>query len=324
MSQMDIPASTFSFSQMEPEASQAPPEARASEKSNLENLGTTKEKVVTDLSRLVLFKAMSGETIDRAKLMKEAFPPESNPTLKDARVINAALNEVTERLKHVIGLDIKTTPNEILENKGMPKKFKERLYVVNSVKDDGVGTHSRELHSVHNESAIEKGLLMLILAFIYCKGEVKDHMRWISAPVLFRLLHSVDENIPAEPASATTITKSGKKRESTSGSGRNSIGAFASPSAAQGASMKFTPNVDEALEKFSQMDYLAKKKLELDGSQTQQDDTIYLYAMGPRAYLEIGRKQVLYYCAQVLEQEPDESMLAELKEDESEHDNDTQ
>ena len=38
------------------------------------------------------------------------------------------------------------------------------------------------------------------------------------------------------------------------------------------------------------------------------------YAMGPRSHLEIGRKQVIHFCAEVLGEEPDPTMLAELEE----------
>ena len=37
--------------------------------------------------------------------------------------------------------------------------------------------------------------------------------------------------------------------------------------------------------------------------------------MGPRAAMEIGRRQVVYFCSNVLDQEPDPTMLAEIDED---------
>ena len=320
MSQVDFATTGISFSQREPEESQAPPEARASELEKLERLNpSVRSKFITDLSRLILFKALSGETIDKSKLMKEVYPPDSNAIVKE-RVITAAITQVNDRLQQVVGLELKQAPEEILENKGMPKKFKDRYYAVNTIADDDQGTHSRALHSVHYDGAIEKGLLMFVLALIYCKGEVKDHLRWLPNTVLFRLLHSLDDNIPAEPASVSTVTKSGKKKETAggaaSGGGRHSIGTFSSPSASSGASVKFSPNVDEALEKFVNMDYLVKKRPEPQAGATQptqSDEQIFLYAMGPRSYLEIGKRQVLYFCAEVLEEEPDESMLSELK-----------
>eukprot|EP00558_Chaetoceros_sp_UNC1202_P009124 CAMPEP_0197236362 /NCGR_PEP_ID=MMETSP1429-20130617/3486_1 /TAXON_ID=49237 /ORGANISM="Chaetoceros sp., Strain UNC1202" /LENGTH=132 /DNA_ID=CAMNT_0042695121 /DNA_START=24 /DNA_END=423 /DNA_ORIENTATION=- len=63
------------------------------------------------------------------------------------------------------------------------------------------------------------------------------------------------------------------------------------------------------------MDYLIKHKLETSGdgaTSAVQEDNAYQYAMGPRALIEVGRKQIIYFCAQVLDQEPDPTMLQEL------------
>jgi hypothetical protein len=40
--------------------------------------------------------------------------------------------------------------------------------------------------------------------------------------------------------------------------------------------------------------------------------------MGPRAAMEVGRKQVIYFCSNVLDEQPDPTMLAEVDEDEEE------
>ena len=37
---------------------------------------------------------------------------------------------------------------------------------------------------------------------------------------------------------------------------------------------------------------------------------------GPRAAMEVGRKQVIYFCYNVQDEQPDPTMLAEVKEDE--------
>ena len=42
----------------------------------------------------------------------------------------------------------------------------------------------------------------------------------------------------------------------------------------------------------------------------------FLYAMGPRSLLEIGRKQIIYFCAEILDEQPDPTMLQELKDEE--------
>jgi hypothetical protein len=42
-------------------------------------------------------------------------------------------------------------------------------------------------------------------------------------------------------------------------------------------------------------------------------ENTFQYAMGPRAAMEIGRKQIVYFCAEVLDEEPDETMIAEIE-----------
>jgi len=154
----------------------APPET-----SNLANMAAAaRSRLITDCSRFMLFKALSVQPIDRSKLAKECF----TENLQNARVVNAtAVKAVSTRMQDVFGLSVKRAPHSILTNTQMPSKYNERLFVVNDIQD----------------FMIERGLVMLVLAFIYCKGEVKDHMRWLSTSVLFRLLHSVVENTAAEP-----------------------------------------------------------------------------------------------------------------------------
>jgi hypothetical protein len=43
------------------------------------------------------------------------------------------------------------------------------------------------------------------------------------------------------------------------------------------------------------------------------DETTTIYAMGPRSLLEIGKKQVIYFCAELLDEAPDPTMLAEIE-----------
>ena len=71
-----------------------------------------------------------------------------------------------------------------------------------------------------------------------------------------------------------------------------------------------TPDVDIALEKFVHLDYLVKKKFDRAGDGIG-DDT-FSYAIGPRALLVVGERQIICFCAQVLDQEPDPTMLQEL------------
>jgi hypothetical protein len=86
-----------------------------------------------------------------------------------------------------------------------------------------------------------------------------------------------------------------------------------------------TPNVDAFLQKFVYLDYLIKVKNDESNSlsivtQTQaNDDAVQVsYAMGPRSALEVGRKQVLYFCSEILDEQPDPTMLAELEDHDDE------
>jgi hypothetical protein len=270
-----------------------------------------RQQLITSLSRYMLFKGLSGDPIDRSKLAKEAFPP----NLKDAKVINAAVKEATERLRNVFGLDVRRAPPSILENKHYPSKYKDRLYVVNIIADDEQGTHSKALHGCHVDSCIEKGLLMLVLAFIYCKGETKEHVRWLDAKVLYRLLHSLDENVPAEPSSrkqrGSSSTISAAVGAAT-GMGNSNNGAIWNMNDETSGGVDMTPNVDLALEKFVHMDYLIKKKFDNAVGDALDDEDACSYAIGPRALLVVGLKQIVCFCAQVLDQEPDPIMLQEL------------
>lgn len=294
--------SSMCFSQYLPEQSQAPLDARPTEAKRLQEIDAiSRQNLVTSVSRHMLFKALSGEPIDRSKLNKEAFP--SN--LTSERVVNAVVKEATLRMENVLGLTVQRPHDFVLKNKQMPAKFKDRLYIVNKIKDDDMGNHSKSIHSIHIDSQVQNGLLMLILSFIYCKGEVKDHMRWLEAGVLYRLLHSIDENIPAVP-------QTGKH----SHGGNITTMSILSPDAmdASAGSASLSPDVDIALEKFVHMDYLVKKKFERGGDVLQDD--VFSYAIGPKAYLEVGRKQIIHFCAQVLDQAPDPTMLHEIEEEE--------
>ena len=72
------------------------------------------------------------------------------------------------------------------------------------------------------------------------------------------------------------------------------------------------------LERFVHLDYLLKDKIEEteSGREASEDGKVIAYAMGPRAAMEIGRKQLVQFCAQILDEQPDPTMLAEIDEDE--------
>mmetsp|Transcript_18273 Transcript_18273/g.29734 ORF Transcript_18273/g.29734 Transcript_18273/m.29734 type:complete len:377 (+) Transcript_18273:80-1210(+) len=307
------PPSQFEFSQQAPDRSQILDTARSSEKNKLECLNpAARNRIVTDLSRILLFKGFNGDPIDRTKVSAEAL----GGTSKE-RVMNAALNEAEARLKDVFGFSVRRVPEKMETD--LPVRFKNRLYLINDVADDGDGTHSLNIHSAHHDSTIEKGVLMMILAFAFCKGssQVRSGImkgagkktRWITEHHLYSLMHRVDENIPSEPPSVE-----GKKRSrSSGGGGRRSLDA-SSPNGGVGQ----TPDVDTLLERFVSLDYLLRDKIEEpgEGAFAGEDGKVIAYAMGPRAAMEVGRKQIIYFCSNVLEEQPDLTMLAEVDEDE--------
>ena len=294
------------FSQQMPEESQLSLNPRPAEEQRFESMeDATREKIITNLSRILMFKIFSGEPIDRSKVFKESCP--------DIKVIGNApfFLEASKRLQNVFGFELKPVPEYLLPQLSQ-SKFKERYYAINQVPDDSSGSHSKALHSIHIDSAVEKGLLMLILAFAYCKGHPVNASRWISDEALYNLLHSVDANIPKDPPNPTLQTSS-------SSSSRLSSSPFVRRSRGSDDNTNETPNVDLLLDKFVHLDYLLKKKtMDLLGNSSQQtsdENVSFSYAMGPRAALEIGRRQVIYFCAEILDEQPDPTMLQEIETD---------
>jgi hypothetical protein len=307
----------FSFSQVGPDQSQTLEAARDHELRKLNDLNpTARNRIVTDLSRMLLFKGLSGDAIDRTKVVAEAMGDHKD------RVASAVLSEAESRLHDVFGFAVRRVPAKMEQD--LPSRYKNRLYLINDVADDEHGTHSLNIHSSHLDSSVEKGVLMTILAFAFCKGSSQvrsgamkgagKKTRWITEHQLYSLLHRVDENIPSEPPSTD-----GKKRSrlSSEGSGRKSL----SPTDTDGdGGVGQTPDIDALLEKFVQLDYLLRDKIEepdgRESSQAGEDGKVTAYAMGPRSAMEVGRKQIIYFCSNILDEQPDPTMLAEVDEDE--------
>merc|ERR1719491_240504 len=138
-------------------------------------------------------------------------------------------------------------------------------------------------------------------------------MRWLSVSVLYRLLNSVDEYIPSEPPSSETGGKGSRRSSLEDGTPRSTR----RRTNGNTSGVALTPNVDILLDKFVLMDYLLRKKEEKnprDGQVAEDSDGIY-YAMGPRAAMEVGRKQIVCFCAEILDERPDVTMLTEIEDD---------
>ena len=282
---MEAEEEEFVFTQQAPELSQAIGAVKPSEKNNLDKMSRQqRDKAVLDLSRSILFKALAGEPIDRLKVLKEAMPNAND------KISTAVLDLASARLRDVFGFELLRVPKYMEPT--LPKKYLDRLYVINTVADDQQGTHSRAIHGVHPTVAVEQGFLMVCLAFCFCKGTPRsDKSRWITDVDLYRLLNGLDENLPPEPPTV--------KR----------------PSSSQATSIANTPHVDAALERFVALDYLIKQKTDVDQHSQQSsaiDEAQFQYSMGPRAAMEIGRRQVIYFCSEILDEQPDPTMLQEI------------
>jgi hypothetical protein len=249
---------------------------------------------VTSLSRIMLFKALEREPIDRLKVLKDA-----GISNKD-RIASAAFQEASERLFNVFGFEVSRLPKYMEEWKGIPAKYKDRFFVANQIKDSSQGTHSRYIHSVHGPSAVERGFILLVNGLIFCKGESRTNgPRKMLERDLYRLLHRIDDSIPEEPpAQGTTRAKSSKQyRTGTSAD---------NPS----------PNADTLLDQCVHWDYFVKEKATDESFPSQNfEEGDMLVSMGPRSAIEIGRSQIIHFCASILGEEPDPSMLKEVQED---------
>ena len=241
------------------ELSQSLPEARATEKQKLLELQdqVITSKAITALARLLLFKSLSGQAIDRRKCFEEALSQE----VRSDRISNALLQEAELRLQNVWGLQIKGVP-DFMKN-SLPTKYKDRFYVINHVSDPD-GQHSIAIHN-QEHTCEEKGLLMVVLSLAFCKGTPVQNTcnkendgddgdsiytaRWIHDVDLYRLLNTLDETITAEPP-RNNARGAGSKRKSFS----------PSPSNNRRRNASNCLDVEALLDKFVSMDYLLKEK----------------------------------------------------------------
>ena len=112
----------------------------------------------------------------------------------------------------------------------------------------------------------------------------------------------MDDHIPNEPLEA------GSKKKRMSQSHSQARG--------NGKALQ-TPDVDAALDMFEKRDYLLRMKA-ADVNPKAAENSLegrFYYSMGPRAMLEIGRRQVIFFCSEILDQDVDNLMLKELEED---------
>jgi hypothetical protein len=146
----------MTFSSQFPDMSQKIVVPKANEQTKLLEMSSDKrEAEITKLTRTVLFKALAHEAIDRAKCVKDAEV--------DSKLSNALYEQVQMRLQNAFGFELKKIPVFMENIKGLQEKYKNRYYLVNTVQDEN-GLHHKRIYAVHDESARDKGLLMVVLA----------------------------------------------------------------------------------------------------------------------------------------------------------------
>jgi hypothetical protein len=172
------------FCSQAPEMTQDILEVKESERSNLMRLSENqRNKLLTDLTRLVLFKGLKNESIDRNQCLKEA----GINTKQVNRISSAAFDEVGIRLKNCFGFELRRLPAFYEKYKSVSKKYKDRYFLTNAVPDED-GSHGKAIHTIHEDVAIEKALIILILALIYCKVRTKFSILVLLLTVTCRLI----------------------------------------------------------------------------------------------------------------------------------------
>ena len=102
------------FTSQQPEMTQEIIQVKDSERMKLMEMSENqREKTICDLSRLVLFKALAGDAIDRSKCIKEAG------INNDSRISSAAFDEVNTRLNNCFGFEVKRMPAWMERVKGV-------------------------------------------------------------------------------------------------------------------------------------------------------------------------------------------------------------
>ena len=260
------------LSQGAPDNTQDLAPARDAERNKFLDLSADRQaKAVLDLTRLVLFKGLTGEPLDRLKLAKEAG-------VAELRCTGAVLEQVQTRLEHLFALKLQRVPRYLEQRRDFPARCRDRFYLVNAAADDAAGTHAKAMLARHAGASLDRGLLMVVLGLIYCQGHaLTDGARWLLDADLYRGLHQLDENVHAAPPASNTRHRA--------------------------PSVPGIPDVDSALERFVRMDYLYKTKAteQLINLNDRASDTSFFYALGPRAAVEVGERQVLNFCAQIRE-----------------------
>ncbi|KAG5192663.1 protein-L-isoaspartate O-methyltransferase-domain-containing protein [Tribonema minus] len=205
---------------------------------------------------------------------------------KRTKVTAFVLREASELLERTFGYRVAMTPQAFDDARRKPWYSKETFYVVNAL---ARADHQKLLGRAPSCDAALLGFLMVTLGVIYCQQS-----KSVTEPALRAALHAFDDRI------AKTAPDAGAR-----GASGNDLVPGVGP-------------FREALRTFVSQHYLLETKEEVGGG----GETITEYSMGPRAYLEIGRPQLIKFLYETRQLPLDRSLLAELSDDDLAEDED--
>ena len=195
------------------------------------------------------------------------------------------------KLRDLYGWDVQGPPTYMADS--LPKKYQDRHYVINVCPEDESGAHALRLHTRHDSG--RNGLLITVLMLAYNRGQIRNDtarrsaFKWITEEQMYKYLNAIDMSIPdnareAKDASVQDLDQS----------------------------------VPALLAEFVAQDYLITDKVK----SPETDFSGVYYTWGPRAALEVGMKQIVFFTANILDEQPDPTMLLEVERGEGEEDED--
>ncbi|GMH93600.1 hypothetical protein TrST_g2908 [Triparma strigata] len=269
------------FTQTLPEASQSLLHSTSNEDAAFLTLSPpVRSKLINDMVRYFIFMAGQKKAFTKRMAVESVLED-----YRKQKIAGAIFESATKKLHDLYGWSVLSTPSFMLSS--LPPKYKDLNYIINHLPPDTTGDHASALNERYDSGV--NGFLIVVLCLIYNKGFVRsdtkrrNDFKWVKEESLYGWLNEIDGEIGEEVKKAKEVEVEG-------------VGCV--------------PNV---LEDFVASNYLITEKVKTDN-----DFSGVYYAWGPRAALEVGRKQIIYYTANVLDQQPDPTMLQELEEGEEE------
>ena len=249
---------------------------------------------------------------------------------KKEKINNVIFKEASDKLRALYGWELVQPPDYMKDS--LPTRYAERFYAVNNPVGDEDGEQAGKLHDRFDSGV--NGLLITVLMIIYNKGELrndtknKSNFKWLTEEVslctfrfslfpvsfssllLLLLLLFPPTSVPFRSAyTKAPLLKSLQSLLKTLNQIDDSIPESLSSSKRGSAEIEgLGTDMQTLLTRFVEQDYLIKDKVKVE-----DDSSGVYYTLGPRAALEVGRKQLIFFAANLLGEQPDPTMLHELE-----------